>query len=99
MTTENEAPQRVVAVVNSKAVKGYPYKVAQVYELKPRKDGTLTYRWSETRYAWPHRSEKLAIQDAKEIAEEQDIPFWPWVRHHMSATEAVIHAETVRETT
>ena len=88
------APPKVVAVVSAKAVRGYPYLVAAVYELTPRKgDGVLTYRKS---YAtpYPRRSERLAVQDAQEASQRLGIPLWRYVRHGMTADEAIrLHAE------
>lgn len=95
----NIYPQRVVAVVNAPAKRGYAYVQAVVYELQPRKDGVLTYRRDPARYAWPHRSKRLAEEEAQELAERLNIPYWPHVRHHMPAEEAaklyqeVAHAE------
>lgn len=80
--------QRVVAVVNAKAVKGFPYLQAVVYELKPRKDGVLTYRRVDMNYAWPRRSERLAVTDAQELAAKLGIPFWRHVRQNMTAEAA-----------
>jgi len=83
------APQKVVAVVNAKAIRGYPYLVAAVYELAPRSDGVLTYRKSDVPYARPHRSERLAVADAEALAKRMGVPYWRHVRHHMTAAEAM----------
>lgn len=83
------APPRVVAVTNGGSKRGFAYVTAAVYELRPRKDGVETYRRSDVRYAWPHRSVRLATQDAEELADRLGIPFWPDVRQHMTADEAI----------
>ncbi|WP_139830654.1 hypothetical protein [Mycobacterium paraense] len=88
MTLDSHAPQRVVSVVNAKKHVGYAYYAATVYELRPRRrDGVLTYRRCEQ--LEPHRSLRLAHNDAVELAARLDIPLWKHVSHNMTATLAV----------
>ena len=88
------APPRVVAVVNTKAVAGYPYLCAVVYQLAARKrDGVLTYRRDGVNYCRPHRSERLAVLDAEGLADRLKIPFWRHVRHGMTEEEATQRAK------
>lgn len=86
-----EAPQRVVSVVNAKKYSSYVYYAATVYELQPRRDGVLTYRRREQ--LEPHRSLRLANNDAVELAAQLDVPLWKHVSHNMTATLAVDLAE------
>ncbi len=85
--TKVEAPQRVVSVVNAKKYANYAYVAATVYELQPRRDGVLTYRRCEQ--LEPHRSLRLAHNDAVELAARLNIPLWKHVRHNMTAELAV----------
>jgi hypothetical protein len=92
--TEVEAPARVVSVVSAKKYAGYAYYAATVYELRPRRrDGALTYRRCEQ--LEPHRSLRLAHNDAVELADRLDIPLWKHVSHNMTATLAVQLAEVL----
>jgi hypothetical protein len=86
-------PKRVVAVASAHKYASYSYVMATVYDLTPRKDGTLIYRRSHEQYAEPHRSQPLALKDAEQIAEQLEIPLWKHVRHNMEASLAVELAE------
>ncbi|BBY05442.1 hypothetical protein [Mycobacterium noviomagense] len=92
--TEFEAPQRVVSVVSAKKYASYSYYAATVYELQPRRrDGVLTYRRCEQ--LEPHRSLRLAHNDAVELAARLDIPLWKHLSHNMTATLAVELADVL----
>jgi hypothetical protein len=77
----------VVAVVSAQKYARHAYVAATVYELTPRKDGVLVYRRSGEQ-AEPHRSERLALKDAQEIADRLDIPLWAHVRYNMTVLDA-----------
>jgi hypothetical protein len=85
---EAKAPLRVVAVVDSKKYSSYRYYAAVIYELRPRNDGALTYRRTAD-CGIKRRSEQLALTDGEQLAAEQDIPLWPFVRHNMAALTAL----------
>jgi len=94
MALDSHAPQRVVSVVNAKKYAGYAYYAATVYELRPRRrDGALTYRRCEQ--LQPHRSLRLAQNDAIELAARLDIPLWKHLSHNMTATLAVELADVL----
>lgn len=58
----------------------YQYWQPAVYEVKPLKDGTLVWRY-KYHTGTARRSEKLATQDALNLAKEKGIEYRKGIRH------------------